>query len=137
MSCQICVEVCPFEAIKMDVEYELATDDRFGGLLLDRKQLAKPNEYYHKIHPTEATHVDAKLAEEKAKAEAKAKADAAAKAKAAADAAAKAAAPPSVPGASSPAMAAVDKPKAAESPAEDRKPAVPTAKPEIKKDGGN
>jgi NADH-quinone oxidoreductase subunit I len=92
MSCQICVEVCPFEAIKMDVEFELATDDRFGGLLQDRKQLAKSNEYYHKIHPTEAAEVDAKLAEEKAKAEAKAKADAAAKAKAAVDAAAKAAA---------------------------------------------
>ena len=55
MSCQICVEVCPFEAIKMDTEFELSTDDRFGGLLLDRKQLAKSNEYYHKIHPTEAT----------------------------------------------------------------------------------
>jgi formate hydrogenlyase subunit 6/NADH:ubiquinone oxidoreductase subunit I len=40
MSCQICVEVCPFEAIKMDTEFELSTDDRFGGLLLDRKQLA-------------------------------------------------------------------------------------------------
>jgi len=93
MSCQICVEVCPFEAIKMDNEFELATDDRFGGLLLDRKQLAKSNEYYHQIHPTEAAVVDAKLAEEKAKAEAKAKVDAAAKAKAAADAAAKAAAP--------------------------------------------
>jgi NADH-quinone oxidoreductase subunit I len=78
MSCQICVEVCPFEAIKMDTEYELATDDRFGGLLLDRHQLAKPNEYYHKIHPTEATEVDARLAEEKAKADAKAKAAAAA-----------------------------------------------------------
>src|ERR1700756_1684198 len=90
MSCQICVEVCPFEAIKMDTEYELSTDDRFGGLLLDRKQLAKSNEYYHKIHPTEATEVDARLAEEKAKADAKAKSDAAAKAKAAADAAAKA-----------------------------------------------
>ncbi len=74
MSCQICVEVCPFEAIKMDTEYELATDDRFGGLLLDRNQLAKSNEYYHKIHPTEAAEVDARLAEEKAKAEAKAKA---------------------------------------------------------------
>jgi NADH-quinone oxidoreductase subunit I len=94
MSCQICVEVCPFEAIKMDNEFELATDDRFGGLLLDRKQLAKPNEYYHKIHPTEAAAVDAKLADEKVKVEAKAKADAAAKAKAAADAAAKAAAVP-------------------------------------------
>ena len=78
MSCQICVEVCPFEAIKMDTEYELATDDRFGGLLLDRHQLARSNEYYHKIHPTEASEVDARLAEEKAKAEAKAKAAAAA-----------------------------------------------------------
>ena len=33
MSCQICVEVCPFEAIKMDTEFELSTGDRFGGLL--------------------------------------------------------------------------------------------------------
>jgi NADH-quinone oxidoreductase subunit I len=88
MSCQICVEVCPFEAIKMDNEFELATDDRFGGLLMDRKQLARSNEYYHQIHPTEATEVDARLAEEKAKAEAKAKAAAeAAAAKAAAAAA--------------------------------------------------
>ena len=85
MSCQICVEVCPFEAIKMDTQFELATDDRFGGLLLDRKQLAKSNEYYHSIHPTEAAEVDARLAEEKAKVEAKAKAAAeAAAAKAAA-----------------------------------------------------
>jgi NADH-quinone oxidoreductase subunit I len=85
MSCQICVEVCPFESIKMDTEFELSTTDRFGGLLLDRKQLAKSNEYYHRIHPTEAAEVDAKLAEDKAKADAKAKAAAeAAAAKAAA-----------------------------------------------------
>jgi len=84
MSCQICVEVCPFEAIKMDVEYELSTPDRFGGLLLNKRDLAKPNEYYRKIHPTEAAEVDARLATEKAKAEAKAKADAEVKAKAAA-----------------------------------------------------
>jgi len=95
MSCQICVEVCPFEAIKMDTEFELATDDRFGGLLLDRKQLAKSNEYYHEIHPTEAAEVDARLAEEKIKADAKAKAAAdAATAKAAASAAAQAAPKP-------------------------------------------
>ena len=88
MSCQICVEVCPFEAIKMDTEFELATQDRFGGLLHDRKQLAKSNEYFHAIHPTEAAEVDARLAEEKAKVEAKAKAAAeAAAAKAAAGAA--------------------------------------------------
>lgn len=92
MSCQICVEVCPFEAIKMDTQFELATDDRFDGLLLDREQLARSNEYYHTIHPTEASEVDARLAQEKAAAEAKAKAAAeAAAAKAAADAAAKAA----------------------------------------------
>src|SRR5436190_3365899 len=84
MSCQICVEVCPFDAIKMDTEYELSTSDRFGGLLVNKQQLAKSNEYYHKIHPTEAGEVDARLAAEKAKAEAKAKVDAEAKAKAAA-----------------------------------------------------
>jgi NADH-quinone oxidoreductase subunit I len=93
MSCQICVEVCPFDAIKMDNEFELSTDNRFGGLLLDRKELAKSNEYYHQIHPTEATEVDERLAKERAAAEAKAKAAAAAAAaKAAAPAAAKPAA---------------------------------------------
>jgi NADH-quinone oxidoreductase subunit I len=84
MSCQICVEVCPFDAIKMDVEYELSTSDRFDGLLVRKNQLAKSNQYYHRIHPSEATEVDGRLAAEKAKAEAKAKADAEAKAKAAA-----------------------------------------------------
>ena len=79
MSCQICVEVCPFDAIKMDVEYELSTGDRFGGLLIRKQQLAKPNDYYRKIHPAEAAEVDARLGAEKAKAEAKAKAVPAAK----------------------------------------------------------
>ena len=73
MSCQICVEVCPFDAIKMDVEYELSTGDRFGSLLVRKAQLARPNQYYHKIHPAEAAEVDARLGAEKAKAEAKAK----------------------------------------------------------------
>ena len=89
MSCQICVEVCPFEAIKMDTEFELSNTDRFDALLLDKHQLAKPNEYYRQIHPTEAAEVDERLAAEKLKAEAKAKADAEAKAKAAAAAAPK------------------------------------------------
>ena len=96
MSCQICVEVCPFEAIKMDTEFELSTTDRFGGLLYDRNQLSKSNEYYKRIHPTEAAEVDARLAEEKVKAEAKAKAAAEA---AAAKAAAVAAAPKEAPAA--------------------------------------
>jgi NADH-quinone oxidoreductase subunit I len=92
MSCQICVEVCPFEAIKMDIEYELSNTDRFDGLLLRKTDLARSNAYYHKIHPTEASEVDARLAAEKVKAQAKAKADAETKAKAAAEPKPKAAA---------------------------------------------
>src|SRR5947209_11680057 len=75
MSCQICVEVCPFEAIKMDKEFELSKRERFNHLLLRTEDLAKPNEYYHGICPTDAADVDAKLA---------AAAEAAAKKKAAA-----------------------------------------------------
>ena len=71
MSCQICVEVCPFEAIKMDTDFEYGEFDRFGGLLLDKDRLAKSNQYYHKLHPTEAAEVDARLDKErKAKEEA-------------------------------------------------------------------
>ena len=110
MSCQICVEVCPFEAIKMDTEFELSTTDRFGGLLYDRNQLSKSNEYYNRIHPTEAAEVDARLAEEKVKAEAKAKAAAEA---AAAKAAAAAAAPKE---ASAPKEAPAQKPVPAKEP---------------------
>ena len=57
MSCQICVEVCPFEAIKMDKVYELSKRERFDALLMHKQELAKSNEYYHDIHPTEATAV--------------------------------------------------------------------------------
>jgi NADH-quinone oxidoreductase subunit I len=74
MSCQICVEVCPFDAIKMDTEFELSTADRFAGLLLNKQHLAKSNEHYHRIHPSEAAEVDARLSADKAKAEAKARA---------------------------------------------------------------
>ena len=88
MSCQICVEVCPFDAIKMDQVFELSTTDRFDKLLLKKTDLAKPNTYFHQIHPTDANEVDGRLGEEKRKAEEKAKAAAAAAAaKAAATAA--------------------------------------------------
>ncbi|MCU0782689.1 MAG: 4Fe-4S dicluster domain-containing protein [Verrucomicrobia bacterium] len=78
MSCQICVEVCPFDAIKMDTDFELSTTDRFGELLLHKEQLAKPNAYFQSIHPTDAAAVDAGFAAAKARAEVKARADAAA-----------------------------------------------------------
>ena len=97
MSCQICVEVCPFESIKMNTEFELSTDDRFGGLLLTKARLAKSNDYYRQLHPQDAADSDAVIAGEKAKAEAKARAAAEAKAKAAATAAATPATPPATP----------------------------------------
>src|SRR6266581_4539661 len=68
MSCQICVEVCPFDA------FELSTDNRFDGLLWRKAQLAKSNEYFHKIHPVGSAEVDERLTAAKIKAEAKAKA---------------------------------------------------------------
>ena len=67
MSCQMCVEVCPFEAIKMDKVFELSRRERFDALLMRKKELAKSNNYYHGIHPLEASEVDAKLAEAAAK----------------------------------------------------------------------
>ena len=67
MSCQICVEVCPFEAIKMDQVYELSRRERFDALLFRKADLAKPNSYYHSIHPTEAAAVNETLAEAAAK----------------------------------------------------------------------
>jgi NADH-quinone oxidoreductase subunit I len=90
MSCQICVEVCPFDAIKMDQVFELSKLGRFELLLLRKKDLAKANEYYRGIKPTEAGLVDAQLAAERQAQETKAKAAAAA---------AKANASPPLPGA--------------------------------------
>ena len=55
MSCQICVEVCPFEAIKMDTDFELSNTDRFGGLLLGQARARKverilPQNPSHRSH---------------------------------------------------------------------------------------
>ncbi|MGZ4967573.1 MAG: 4Fe-4S dicluster domain-containing protein, partial [Chthoniobacterales bacterium] len=61
------VEVCPFEAIKMDKVYELSKRERFDALVMRKTELAKSNEYYHEIHPLEAADVDAHLAEAAAK----------------------------------------------------------------------
>jgi len=78
MSCQICVEVCPFDAIRMDNEFELSTSNRFGGLLYTKRELSKSNEYYRRIHPTEAAETDERRVKEAEEAKAKAAATAAA-----------------------------------------------------------
>ena len=36
MSCNLCAETCPFDAIKMDNEFELARSDRFDVFLLKK-----------------------------------------------------------------------------------------------------
>jgi NADH-quinone oxidoreductase subunit I/electron transport complex protein RnfC len=51
MSCGLCAEVCPFDAIKMDHEFELATDLHHG-MTIDKAGLNRPVSYYQKIAPT-------------------------------------------------------------------------------------
>ena len=68
MSCRICVDVCPFDAIEMDNQYELADTDRWGHMVYDKQQLLKSAEYFQQIKPSEAAEVDARLAAKKAKA---------------------------------------------------------------------
>ena len=99
MGCQICVEVCPFESIRMDNIYEVSSYDRFGELVVHKDQLLKSNAYYHEIHPTEAMETDARIeaARVKKAAAAKVAAEKAAAAKAAKEAEAKAAATTTTP----------------------------------------
>jgi NADH-quinone oxidoreductase subunit I len=101
MNCGICAEVCPFDSIYMDGQYELSNNDRFGGLMLTLNELPKSTEYHMQLRPEEASAVAAKrkAEEDKKRAaqaakEAKAKADAEAKAKAAAAAQAQPENPP-------------------------------------------
>ena len=83
MGCGICVEVCPFESIKMDQVFELSGADRFGAMLLHKEQLAKSNDYFGEICPEQTAQINAARQEDVRKAEAKARAEAEAKAKAA------------------------------------------------------
>ncbi len=68
MSCRICVDVCPFDAIEMDNDYELSSTERLHGMVHDKQRLLKPAEYFRKIKPSEASVVDARLDAKKAKA---------------------------------------------------------------------
>lgn len=80
MSCSFCVEFCPFDAIKMNHDYELAVYDRYPQLVYDKAELTVPIEYYAALWPTQyaAEQEVIRRAEEeaRAKAEAKAQADA-------------------------------------------------------------
>lgn len=109
MSCSFCVEFCPFDAIKMNHDFELAVYDRYPQLVYDKEELTVPIEYYAAMWPTQyAAEKEAQrkaAEEERAKEEAKAKAAqekaaaaAAAQAKKSTDGAAKKAAAPAADG---------------------------------------
>jgi len=91
MSCSFCVEFCPFDAIKMNHDYELAVYDRYPQLVYDKAELTVPVEYYAALWPAQyAAEEEAKRQKEaadRAKAEAKARTDAEKAARAAAEAA--------------------------------------------------
>lgn len=60
MQCGICAEVCPFNAVKMDCDFECSKHGRFEELIAHLPDLLKSNEYYHQIKSAEAARVDAK-----------------------------------------------------------------------------
>lgn len=68
MQCRICVDVCPFDAIEMDKQYELAGEDRAQDMNVTKEQLLKSNDYFRQIRPVESAAVDQRLAAKKAKA---------------------------------------------------------------------
>jgi NADH-quinone oxidoreductase subunit I len=122
MNCGFCSEFCPFDAIKMDHQFELSNYERRQSHVYNMQDLLVSTEYYAKTHPRAwATELAVKLEEEKKKKAKEAAVAVAAKKKA--EEAAKAAA-----GAGVNPEAAAAKPEAEpEKPA----PAPPAVKPQV------
>jgi len=59
MNCGFCAEYCPFDAIKMDHDYEIASIDRKAHHIFDKERLMRPASYYAKIRPLNAAREDA------------------------------------------------------------------------------
>lgn len=51
MNCGFCAEFCPFDAIKMDHDYEIAVYDREKSNIYHLEKLLKPVSYYKSIRP--------------------------------------------------------------------------------------
>jgi NADH-quinone oxidoreductase subunit I len=69
MNCGFCSEYCPFDAIKMDHDYEIAS---YGRNLLDINDLLKSSKYYAEIRPLNNALEEAARAEKAAAKAAKA-----------------------------------------------------------------
>ena len=63
MNCGLCAEYCPFDAIKMDHDYELASFERH---IYDKARLSKPAKYYESIRPDNASRENAARAAKQA-----------------------------------------------------------------------
>jgi len=53
MNCGLCAEFCPFDAIKMNHDFEIAAYQRMPDLLFDLTKLRVPTTYYRQIRPTD------------------------------------------------------------------------------------
>jgi NADH-quinone oxidoreductase subunit I len=53
MNCGLCAEFCPFDAIKMGHDYEIAARQRMPYLVFDLQKLRVPTTYYARIRPTD------------------------------------------------------------------------------------
>jgi NADH-quinone oxidoreductase subunit I len=49
MNCGYCAEFCPFDAIKMDHDYELASYERTTAHIHDKERLSKPVSYWRQL----------------------------------------------------------------------------------------
>ena len=66
MNCGFCAEYCPFDAIKMDHDFEIASYERN---VFNMEKLLKPSSYYQSIRPQNfAREEEARKAKEAAKA---------------------------------------------------------------------
>jgi NADH-quinone oxidoreductase subunit I len=62
MNCGSCAEFCPFDAIKMDHDFRIASYTRGESHIYNKERLGKPLEYYAKIRPTNYAQEEAERA---------------------------------------------------------------------------
>ena len=63
MNCGFCAEYCPFDAIKMDHDYEISVYDRHASNIYDKEKLSRPVSYYAGIRPVNYQREEAARAE--------------------------------------------------------------------------
>jgi NADH-quinone oxidoreductase subunit I len=66
MNCGFCAEYCPFDAIKMDHDYELSIYNRREKNIFDKERLSRPLSYYESIRPVNFAREESARAEAEA-----------------------------------------------------------------------